>query len=293
MATKPETMPIPSLDKLFQHFVNTAYRTFDAMELEFGFGGLVKHFMGGFDHHGTIFQEEKLNQHIAKHIQNSNAWKQLVILYDFAVNGLAEDEDTSFVATNADEILSLSSFANAPHHPAWERLVWQADGRFALDNGYPMDFDKLAFLADVDVRTVRNAISAGNLVTVKENGTDHVETESARKWLAGRRGFKPTVYAGKTQAALSCVMKPAVFGVILKGQRESILAAGGSLSTQHPALTDSVFSSLEAGVFDLPLSMVNPVADYYQVDRKQFLGCVMRLFFPEQLAAIQEMSQPL
>lgn len=293
MATRLETMTVPSLDKLFPHFVHTAYDTFGAMESEFGFGGLVKQFMGGIDYPGTIFHEEELNQHILKHIQNSHAWEQLVILYDFAIDGRTDDEDTSYIPTNAADILSLSSFANAPHHKAWERLVWQADGRHGLDSGYPMNFDKLAFLANVDVRTVRNAISAGHLVTVKQCGTDHVQNESARKWLAGRKGFKPTVYAGKTQAALAGVTMPTVFGAILKGQRESILADGGMLATQHPTLTDSVINTLESGVFDLPLSMVNPVADYYQVDRKQFLGSVMRIFFPEQLVAIQEMSKTL
>jgi hypothetical protein len=40
---------------------------------------------------------------------------------------------------------------------------------------------------------------------------------------------------------------------------------------------------LEAGVFALPLDAVFPVADFYQVDRKAFLECVMRVFFYEEL----------
>lgn len=289
MATKPETMTIPSLENLFKDYVRTALETFQAMEGEFGFGGLVKHFLGG-DYPRSLFHSENLPKFVARHIQSSHAWKQLAELYEFAINGLASDEDTMYIATNAAEILSLASFDKFSMHYAWERLVWQADGRHGLDNGYPLEYQKLAYLADVDIRTVRNAVSAGQLVSSKTQGIDFVENESARKWLLGRRGFKPTVYAGQTEVSLSSVNSPTTFGVILKAQRARIVESGGALSTQHPALTEPVLNTLESGVFDLSLNMINPVADYYQIERKQFLSSVMRTFFPEQLAAIQSLS---
>jgi hypothetical protein len=289
MASKSETMTVPSLEKLFEDYVRTAHETFQAMEVEFGFGGLVKQFLGG-DYPRSIFHSENLPKFVSLHIQNSHAWKQLAELYEFAINGLASDEDTMYVATNAAEILSLASYDQFSMHHAWERLVWQADGRHGLDNGYPMEYQKLAYLADVDIRTVRNAVSAGQLVSSKTQGTDFIENESARKWLSGRRGFKPTVYAGQTEVSLANVNSPIAFGAILKAQRARIVEAGGTLTTQHPALTETVLNTLETGVFDLSLNMINPVADYYQIERKQFLSSVMRTFFPEQLAAIQSLS---
>ena len=33
----------------------------------------------------------------------------------------------------------------------------------------------------------------------------------------------------------------------------------------------------------MPLDAVIPVADFYQLDRKAFLNCVMRVFFYEEL----------
>ncbi len=289
MASKSETMSVPGLEKLFEDFLRTSCETFQALETEFGFGGLKKHFLGG-DFPYSVLQSEKLPTFITHHVQNSHAWKQLAELYDFAVNGIATNEDTMYVATNAAEILSLASYDECRMHHAWERLVWQADGRHGLDNGYPMEYQKLAYLADVDIRTVRNAVSAGQLVSSKTQGTDFVENESARKWLSGRRGFKPTVYAGQTEVSLANVNSPIAFGAILKAQRARIVEAGGTLATQHPALTEPVINTLESGVFDLSLNMINPVADYYQIERKQFLSSVMRTFFPEQLAAIQSLS---
>lgn len=289
MVTQSETVTIPSKDKLLEDYIETAIETFQAMELEFGFNDLVTHFLDG--HNSRDLQDDVLMKEIKKNVKASDAWNALNRLYDFAVDGLAEDDEISYIVTNAAEILDLISQRKYPLHPAWKRLEWQGDGRVNLELGGDFELDELAYLADVDVRTVRNAISAGALTPTKVMGTDLVESESARKWLLGRRGFKPTVYAKRSSLQMAAVDKPYTFGILLTQQRNQIVAESGVLSSQHAALTPDVISELESGLFNLPLSMTNPVADYYQLARKPFLACVMRTFFAEQFQMMREIME--
>ncbi|MCA8947609.1 MAG: hypothetical protein KDB29_15340, partial [Planctomycetes bacterium] len=166
--------------------------------------------------------------------------------------------------------------------------------RNALDGGSSVLMEKLAYLADVDVRTVRNAISAGELVAFKvTDGLQpgiHIENASARSWLQGRRGFTPTVYRGETAQAIGDVSSPAEFGAFLVARRDQLgLDAGeGKLLPLVPGVNAKGLAAVEAGVFELPLNAVNPLADFYQLDRKAFLECVMRVFFNDYYTTILE-----
>jgi hypothetical protein len=289
MVTQSDTVNIPSKDQLLEDFIQSASETFHALQYEFGFKELVSHFLDGRS--SQDLQNEELKQQIKKHVKATDAWTHLNRLYDFAVDGLSDGEEISYIVTNAADILDLVGHSKYPLHPAWKRLVWQGDGRVNLEEGGSFELDKLAYLADVDVRTVRNAISAGALTLTKVMGTDMVESESARKWLLGRRGFKPTVHAKRSSLEMEAIDKPYTFGILLTQQRDHIVDEGGVLNSQHAALTPDVISDLESGLFNLPLSMTNPVADYYQLARKPFLACVMRSFFAEQYQMMREIME--
>jgi hypothetical protein len=56
----------------------------------------------------------------------------------------------------------------------------------------------------------------------------------------------------------------------------------------HSAVDTHAISEIETGVFKLPIDTAFPIADFYQLDRKEFLSCVMRVFFSEQLSTIRE-----
>lgn len=59
----------------------------------------------------------------------------------------------------------------------------------------------------------------------------------------------------------------------------------------HPAVTQQTISELEAGVFALPLDAVFPIADYYLLDRKKLLKCVMRVFFNDEMRLLSDNSE--
>ena len=72
------------------------------------------------------------------------------------------------------------------------RMVRLAEARAHLDEGHSLTVDELSLLADMNERSVRNATSAEgeSRLAVDERGV--ATNEEARRWLAKRRGFKPT-----------------------------------------------------------------------------------------------------
>jgi hypothetical protein len=172
------------------------------------------------------------------------------------------------------------------------------DGRFALDEGHDLTIYKLSLLANVDQRTVRNAISAGQMIANKKNGMFEgeqlfIENASARRWLHGRKGFKPTIVPTDPQhLILKDVKGPADFASFLVMQRKRIGLDqdGGKLAVLHTCVDARAISQLEAGIFSVPLDAVFPLADFYQVSRKDLLECVMRVFFANELMMLTESS---
>jgi hypothetical protein len=215
-------------------------------------------------------------------------------LYEYAINGVCNDHPIDLVI-GGSEVIKLATSENSWPSGEWSDIVSTGDGRFALDEGQSVSLYKLALLANVDIRTVRNAVSSGELVTYKIDDAVTVDNASARKWLLGRRGFKPTVNSNTAvQYNLENVSTPGMFSDFLAIQRQRLDlatdAVAGKLIPLHPDVTPESLIELEAGVFSLPLSTVFPIADFYQLDRKQFLACVMKVFFFEELAMLDSVA---
>lgn len=79
-------------------------------------------------------------------------------------------------------------------------LARRASARLALDHGDKLTLADLALLADMDERSVRNALhakgSAGLIGSRSPEGEILVDNAEANRWLAGRRGFRSTVWVG-------------------------------------------------------------------------------------------------
>lgn len=80
----------------------------------------------------------------------------------------------------------------------WEalpNLYAATSARLDLDMGESLSLKDLAILADMSERSVRNALSASGdaqLRTTRIGGSEWVDNDEARRWLAMRRGFVPT-----------------------------------------------------------------------------------------------------
>lgn len=282
----------PTKESLFQDFFRTAYDALYSFETWFGAEGVRDKFFGAEE--SDSYEDVSAGEIASNQVRQSMAWSALSKLYDYAVDGNAGNDEPTVLVIDGAMVLSLITTENVRPTEAWHLVVAKGDGRYALDDGQDVHVEKLALLADVDVRTVRNAVSAGELMASKYDNVLHpglyAENASARAWLQGRKGFKPTVYAGQTAQPIENVTTPAAFAAFLVARREQLgLDVGdGKLLPMLPGLDAKALAAVEAGVFTLPLNAVNPLADFYQLDRKAFLDCVMRVFFAEYYAALLE-----
>lgn len=273
-------------DQLFDDFFNVTWNSMLALEVQFSIDG-VRDQIFGTDEEGELAKGN---------LRRSHAWNTLQALYNYAVNGVEpgpEHDGESSLVINGSDVLKLVASEEYWTSEAWDNIIAMGDGRFGLDSGDPIDHYKVALLANVDLRTVRNAISAGELATFRPGDGKYifVENASARRWLHGRRGFKPTLLKDGNEALrIENVNTPAEFTLFLTNQRKHIGldADGEKLVVLHPNATPHAIAQLEAGIFTLPLDAVFPVADFYQLNRKEFLQCVMRTFFYEELRLLSD-----
>lgn len=277
-----------SKDVLFNNFFSTTTEVFSLIESNFGLpdnhiSGLVFESTGG----------ERNQSHAKAVLEKSDAWKTLSQLYDYALDGVIhgngytdiEDAGAELVIGGA-EIISLVTTENHEPDEIWDTIISMGDGRFALDTGSDIEIAKLALLADVDIRTVRNAVSAGELKADKVNNTVYVTHQSAISWIGNRRAFKPTRFISSLEPELKNIKSPTELGAFLSSRREAL-----ALTKNSTDIEASDIKHLESGAFRLPLSAVSSLADHYQIPEDEFLSAVMRVFFPEQLRLILGANQ--
>lgn len=277
-----------SKDELFNDFFSTTTEVLSLIESTFGLP----------DRHisGLIFENsgnDKNQSHAKEVLAASDAWQTLSQLYDYALDGVLhanwnsdiENAATELVIGGA-EIISLITTENIEPYQQWDIIISMGDGRFALDTGSDIEITKLALLADVDIRTVRNAVSAGELKADKADSLTYITNQSAIPWLANRRSFKPTRFISSLKPELKNIKSPAELGTFLSLRREALV-----LTKNNTDIQASEIKQLESGAFKLPLSAVRTLADYYQIPEDEFLGTIMKVFFPEQLRLILDTNQ--
>ena len=120
-------------------------------------------------------------------------------LYEFKAD-LEHVED--FVIFLSSELLALfmgdrvhmgdAGNANWQALPDLYEATW---ARLSLDMGEGLSLKDLAILADMNERSVRNALSASGEAQLRTTGSsdsEWVDNDEARRWLAMRRGFIPS-----------------------------------------------------------------------------------------------------
>lgn len=290
----PTRLPADRRQTLFDDFCKNMVSTLFRIESLFDCPGLRERVLGC-----DIYSWDRQHTVATERLRANRAWSFLSELYDYAVEGIVKDhgsvaDGSSSLVIDAGEIIALLRGEVDRPLLAWHDIVRMGDGRVALEEGVPLDVERIALLANVDVRTVRNAISAGALETI-EHADDLrlVPAESARLWLLGRKGFKPTVFADDDEIAVDNVHSADRFGAFLRQRRvvrqqgyAGVAEGAGVLLDAYPGLTEEILVEVEGGVFRVSLNLSQPLADFYGVDRGEFLACVMRVFFPGELEMI-------
>lgn len=181
-----------------------------------------------------------------------------------------------------------------------KEMADRVDARNSLDTGNRLTVSDLALLANMNERSVRNAIAAGEL-SVGELG--YVSHEVAVRWLQGRRGFKATEFLafpqdrGELPDSLNAVEIPKFVKTRLQqiwtpkdGVRPDDGWAGMS---GHP---DWIVAASKAGGFSmdrimemtrLPLSIkpkeCEELAQLMSVDKVWLTYQLMAALFPDQI----------
>lgn len=291
---------LPRKERLFEDFFVSMIHTTERIENLFDLSG-IKEQVFGYDH--SRFDSDSTQA--KEKLRTNRAWLLVSELYDYAVDGIdrtglpgAITDATSSLVIDAGEVIAMLTGEENQPSIDWRDIVKMGDGRVALEDGMGLDVERLALLANVDVRTVRNAVSSGALLTSKHEDPC-ISNDSARLWLMGRKGFKPTVTAGAERINLSEVHSTDRFGAFLKqrrAERKQGLATDDApipepMLDVYPGLTREILAEVEAGVFRIPLSLAWPLADFYCIAREEFLSCVMRVFFPEELEVLSASLQ--
>ena len=274
---------------LFEDFFRSTFEAMSALEKQFQVTGVIEQIFGNSfvnlnNQHEVDVSREKL--------RNSNSWKILSRLYDYAVFGIEDDMDPMDMVIDGSDIIKLCTTENHWPSEQWQEIIAMGDGRYALEEGNSIDLYKVALLANLDIRTIKNAISANELIGFKSSELGErilVENASARRWLHGRKGFKPTVSSNAEEQSFSEIRNPISFGRFLLARKQK-LGIDEKIIPIHPCVTSSSILELEAGIFSLPLDAAFPVADFYQINRKDFLACIMRVFFPDELNMLESIK---
>lgn len=272
-------------ERLFDNIFDAARGTLESLEHHYNVNGIIE----------QVFGKDTDESQAKDRFRNNMAWHHLTTLYEYAVNGV-DVGDTSSVVIDGSDVLKLAMSEEFLPSAEWFDIVAMGDARYALDDGFEVELGKLALLAQVDIRTVRNAISAGELISEKLKVDDDkdlifVDNMSAKRWLRSRKGFKQSVCTyRKPPVTIDSVETPSAFGAFLAAQRKELEleSSVGKLVVFHPSVNAEALADLEAGVFSLPLDAVFPLADFYQLSRRELLNCVMRVFFSEELSLLSD-----
>ena len=172
----------------------------------------------------------------------------------------------------------------------YKYLYELTSARGTLDNGDPLNLKELALLAGVDERTVRNAASskdAISLKTQKSGGSTLVNNDEAIRWLTNRPDFKVTEYIKDTTLDTPRYFEDAIgFGHYLIHRREELGLTIDEIASVIGSSVD-VISDLENGIDQLHLSQVSKLSNVLNENKSRFMTDYMRIFHLEALADLK------
>ena len=272
---------------LFQEFIRAADAAIPIIESVLDMDGIYEHFFG---HASGELQVKDLK--IETKLKNSLAWKALSALYDYAEDGVIGSEAAEDIVIRAAEVITCFDVENGYGVTCWDQVTMKGDSRFALDSDWDIPLEGLALLANVDVRTVRNAVSSGELESYKSQDPSrpgiYVRHAGCRKWLNSRKAFKPTT-DNLPADDITQVNTSNGFAQYLQNRRNTLNIAAPWETTALLAAGISInaLQGLEQGIFDLSLRTVTPLANHYQLEREAFLEMVMRVFYSDYLETLR------
>jgi hypothetical protein len=287
---------IISKEDFFQNIYECALGNFSTMEACLGIHGIMGQVFGvnDFEELGSAsdLPQFKIKQEaeIARnHFMNGKIWYPFECVYEYAVNGngwkCCIDELTDCVdflhilhsdhfqiSSKSHEVITMALVRHSLDHDSTSMFF------NAGDCNYPL---AIAQLANVDLRTVKNAVSGGEIEALSKN---ELSASSLKQWLLNRKGFKPTFYTKHNDYFFN---SQASFAEILKNARANMGEQFDpkdltNVCPNHP----NIIEQLELGVLELSLDKLSLVAKVYQIPYPILFKNVMQTYYPNEYALL-------
>lgn len=172
----------------------------------------------------------------------------------------------------------------------YEILYDSAYAKMRLDGDHDLNLETLALLAGVDERTVRNAVTAGNIATIKSGSDTLVANQEARRWLNSRPDFKPTKYRNEDIANGSDVTTATAFGQFIALKREAQNLTIGDVTKDTDIDVDTLLD-LEKGIDRIHLSQISKLQNILKIEDNSLLNNYMRIFHWEEFTSLKHLFQ--
>lgn len=287
---------IISKEEFFQNIYECALGNFSTMEAYLGIHGIMGQVFGvnDFEELGSAYDLPVFNikqqEQIAKNnFMNGNIWHPFECVYEYAVNGNGS-------ICCIDELTDCVDFKHILHSDHFQistksnEIITMALVRHALDNDSTVMFFNssdcnfplaIAQLANVDLRTVKNAVSGKEIEAFSKN---ELSASSLKQWLLTRKGFKPTFYTKQNDYFFNSQTS---FATVLKESKKSIGDQFDpkeliSACPKHP----NIIEQLELGVLELSLDKLPLVAKTYQIPYPILFKNVMQTYYPNEYALL-------
>ena len=286
--------------KFIENVLEATYCSFCMQEHFFGPKNLVSNAFG-IEGNFSLYQpniHELVDAQREKALEaftQMNIYSYLKELYEYAVEGI---QGKSYWSDITEEINIYFQHVESDFSQISDEaklILEMAFLRFGMDGERDLQHFNIsnnpnkviAKMAGLDERTVRNAASEGMFTTDRSS----YDTEAIKIWLNTKKGFNRTkVDENNTGLQLQDVKTAQEFGQLISSQKISLgkMFDEKKFKTSHYSFSKQTLLNLESGIFDLPLNAVRALADALHFDEKDFLHCVMRVFFAYELSIIQE-----
>ncbi|WP_347456086.1 hypothetical protein ABEF89_00545 [Acinetobacter thermotolerans] len=298
-----------SKDDLFESLFYSAFTSSNIMEhyLEsegltakaFGLDVENKHKEAIFGFHEPRLSDfpGELLEDAKAHYRESVIWRMFDNVYDYAINGIKPIWDWMEVFEELPIYLQLMNTDYSRVNPDIYKLLGLAYLRFGMDelidscityfDYMPCDpIEIIALMAKLDQRTVKNAQSEGAF----KGESEDFDFQAIKRWLSTKKGFvKPQWVLTTDKIDLKEVNSSKQFGELISKRIEYLgnLFNPKVFISKHYSFDKNTVLKLQQGIFDLPLSAATIIANQLSLDEREFLNCVMRIFFPYELSIIQ------
>ncbi|NHC03463.1 hypothetical protein G9F31_06730 [Acinetobacter sp. 187] len=285
-----------SKEDFFQNIYECALGNFSTMENYMGIKGIIGQVFDidsyelGSAYDLPEFTHKHEEDRAKQHFMNHRIWYPFECVYEYAVNGNGQkcclDEIT--------DCIDFSHILNSDHFQISTKsheVITMALVRYNLEHdtyvnyfnadvcNYPL---AIALLADVDVRTIKNAVSSQEIETITKI---HLSAPSLKQWLLKRKGFKPTFYSEKDTSYT--FNSPTSFAKLLKDCREKLDKDfnPSDLISTYPN-NPNILEELELGIFNLPMNSVSLISKTYDIPYPTLLKQILKTYYPNEYALL-------